>query len=434
MKSVVFAALFTSSICAMGSSALAQDSDTAAVQTTEQSALQMRAEQIVALLNGDIEPQDVFTDGFLAAVPPEQIDALSQQLIGEFGAAVSVETLDPPDGTRASLAIRLEQAITRGGIAIDQNDDNRVSELLFQHFDPLESNPEEIETDLAGLPGKVTWWFGPLDGSEPIIANAPGEQMPLGSTFKIYVLAALAREVKDGKRSWDDVVTLGDLRSFPSGMMQDWPSDAPVTLETLASLMISISDNTATDALIRILGRDVVMQTVIDSGHSQPELNNPFLTTREMFMLKGGPRGRLTTYAASDPAVRAQILDGLEDAPVPPSRIQAAFSGGPIALDVEWFGSAPDLTSLYQFMRETADPRAFQIMAINPQTSEDTEQMWNYVGYKGGSEPGVLNLSWFLTDKAGVDRALILSWRNEDANLDEDSLEAIAQRILRLPQ
>ncbi len=434
MKSIVFAALFTSSICAMGSSALAQDSEATAERTAEQSALQMRADQIVALLNREIEPQEVFTDGFLAAVPPEQIDALSEQLTGEFGPAIAVEALDPPDGTRASLAIRLERAITRGGIAIDPNDDNRVSELLFQNFDPIESSPAEIEADLAALPGKVTWWFGALNGSDPIIANAPGDQMPLGSTFKIYVLAALAREVADGKRSWDDVVTLGDLRSFPSGMMQDWPSDAPVTLETLASLMISISDNTATDALIRVLGRDVVMETLIDSGHSQPELNDPFLTTREMFMLKGGPAGRLGTYAAGDAGVRAQILDGLEAQPVEQSRIQAAFSGGPIALDVEWFGNAADLAALYQFMLENADLRAFEIMAINPQTSDATEQLWNYVGYKGGSEPGVLNLTWFLTSKAGVDHALILSWRNEDANLDQDAMEAIAQRILRLPQ
>ena len=429
MKPIAFAL----AAALLAAPALGQEGETTSEQASEQTAIEARAAQVVEVINGTLDPADVFTDGFLAAVPPAQLAALSQQLTQQFGPALSVESVDPPEGTRSALGIRMERAIARGGIAIDASDDNRVSELLFQSFESLDDTPEKIETDLSALSGDVSWWFGPLDGAPPAMASEWGDHMAIGSTFKLYVLAALAREIADGERQWDDVVTLGDTRSFPSGMMQDWPKGAAVTLETLASLMISVSDNTATDALIDVLGRDAVLSAVIDSGHSAPQMNDPFLKTREMFLLKGGDEARLQAYREGNTAARSQILDGIEEPSVTLAQIQAAFSGGPNAIDVEWFASAADLANLFRFMRETAHPHAFEVMAINTSTTETARANWNYVGYKGGSEPGVLNLTWLLTDPSGRDHALVLSWNNAEASLNETALELIAQRILSLP-
>ena len=412
----------------------AQETDDAVTVTAEQTALEMRADQVIALLNGEIEPEDVLTEGFIAQVPPAQLKAISAAWTTQYGKALSVEELPNAGGTRSAIAIRFERAIARGGIAIDAGEDNRISELLIQTFDIVGDTPQKIAADLDALAGEVSYWFGPLDGGEPVLASQPEAQMPLGSTFKLYVLAALAREVADGKRNWNDQVTLGKPRSFPSGMMQDWPEDAPVTLHTLASMMIAISDNTATDQLIGVLGRDAVFETLVNSGHSEPALNDPFLTTREMFLLKSGPAGRLATYQRGDADVRLQVLDGLETFATPASEVEAAFLNGPIALDVEWFASAADLAALMRFMRETADPEAFAIMGINPSMLDSSRTDWAYAGYKGGSEPGVLNLTWLLTDHEGRDHVLVLSWRNDAASLDASALEAIAQRIHALPQ
>lgn len=418
-------------VSAIPSQVVAQDEPATAAAEAENSPLRERAEQVVALVNGEIEPEEVFTDGFLRAVPPEQFKSIAGQLTTQFGAAVSVESLGSPGATRSALAIRMERAVAKGAIAIDPSSGNRVSELLFQTFDPLDDSLAKIETDLSALPGKVTWWFGPLDGASPPIASSGAtDQMPIGSTFKLYVLATLAREIAQGDRRWSDMVTLGQNRSFPSGMIQDWPENAPLTLHTLASLMISISDNTATDALIDELGRDAILQTLIDSGHSQPELNDPFLKTREMFLLKAGPKGRLDTYKRSDVGVRQQILDGIDDVRVPENEVAAAFSGAPVALDVEWFASANDIARLFKYLRRTADPQAREIMAINPSMSAQRRARWAYVGYKGGSEPGVLNLTWLLEDKDGREHALILSQRNDDLRFDPTPLELIAQRML----
>jgi Beta-lactamase enzyme family len=413
------------------SGALAQEPEATASSAQQQTPLELRADQVVDLLNGEIEPESIFSEGFLSAVPSPQFKAIAIQLTTQFGAALSVEALDPSLGNQAALEIRMERAIGKGSITIDPSNDNRVSGLLFRTFEPIDDNVEKIEADLKALIGDVTWWYGPLGGNSPAITSSNSDkQMPIGSAFKLYVLATLTREVGEGKRSWGDTVILGDTRSFPSGMMQDWPEGAPVTLHTLASMMISISDNTATDALIDELGREAILETLRDSGHSRPELNAPFLKTRELFLLKAGPEGRLRTYLGGTAQVRQQILDGMEGEEVSTGEVQAAFSGAPIALDVEWFASADDIAKLMTYIRERADPIALGIMAINPSMPDRLRSKWLYSGYKGGSEPGVLNLSWLLTDANGQDYALILNQRDDDVRFDPTALELIAQRLL----
>ncbi len=404
--------------------------------TAIQTPLETRSRQVVDLINGEIAPEALFSDAFLAAIPPAQLKTLSASLVAQFGPAVEVALLDPREGTRAALEIRFERGIAKGGIALDPASDNRVSELVFTSVDslPVEGDtPEKIAADLAALPGTVNAWFGPLDGGDPVISIAPGTPLALGSTFKLYVLAALAEDVKAGKRQWYDVVPLTE-KSFPSGKLQDWPQGAPLTLHTLAGLMISISDNTATDQLITLLGRERILDLMRYSGHADPGANDPFLNTRELFQLKGGDPAQLAAYQAGDAAARAAILAGLGAKPVTLEAINAAFASGPKALDVEWLASPRDLAGLFAHMRTAADPGAFEIMAINPSATPAIRAKWDYIGFKGGSEPGVLNLTWLLRDKAGAWHMLTLGWNNPSASLDQGAIEGISQRILLLPR
>lgn len=127
-------------------------------------------------------------------------------------------------------------------------------------------------------------------------------EMAIGSAFKLYVLSELVREVGARQRKWTDVVPLdGKIASLSSGMLQSWPGGSPVTLHTLANMMISISDNIAADELLMTPGRQRVEAILPATGHSKPELNVPFLRTLEMFKLKGEPTGQAATaYLALD--------------------------------------------------------------------------------------------------------------------------------------
>ncbi len=414
---------------------MAQEPAEAAAPLT-QTPLEIRSQQVVGVINGSVAPEDVFSDSFLAAIPAAQLKGLSASLTAQFGAAVEVSLLAPREGTRAALEIRFERGLAKGGIAIDPAADNRVTELVFNTVDSLAiegDTPEQIAADLSALPGSVNAWFAPLDGGTPAISIGADTPLALGSTFKLYVLAALAEDVKAGKRRWGDVVPLTQ-KSYPSGKLQDWPAGAPLTLHTLASVMISISDNTATDQLIKEVGEDRILKLMADSGHANPGANNPFLNTRALFQLKGGDAARLSAYQAGDAEARSAILATLDTQPVTLQEVNAAFAAGPKAIDVEWFASPADLAKLFAHMRETADPEAFEIMAINPSATPAIVNAWDYIGFKGGSEPGVLNLTWLLRDKAGAWHVLTLGWNNPAASVDQGAFEAIAQRILLLPR
>ena len=122
-------------------------------------------------------------------------------------------------------------------------------------------------------------------------------------------------------------------RSLPSGMLHNWPEGAPVTLHTLASLMISISDNTATDILLGLVGRENVERMMGRIGIAAPERNRPFLATREIFALKTAPEAEQRAFIEADEAGRRRLL-GTRYASVDATAIDASrFGGAPLTGD-----------------------------------------------------------------------------------------------------
>ena len=51
-----------------------------------------------------------------------------------------------------------------------------------------------------------------------------------------------------------------------------------------------------------------------------------------------------------------------------------------------------------------------------------------YAGYKGGSEPGVLSMTWLLRNKKSEWFCLSASWNNEKDNLGQSEFTGLMQR------
>jgi hypothetical protein len=134
----------------------------------------------------------------------------------------------------------------------------------------------------ALLAAKVT------DGRcEPVHGVSPRRVMPLASGFKLYVLGALAHAVRRGAAGWDEPLAIrDDWKSLPSGEFQTFPAGTTLPLREYANAMISISDNTATDHLMGRLGRARVEAQQFRFAMAEARRNAPFLTTRELFVLK----------------------------------------------------------------------------------------------------------------------------------------------------
>jgi hypothetical protein len=251
-----------------------------------------------------------------------------------------------------------------------------------------------------------------------------GEPVPIASVFKLYVLAALGEAIVDGDIAWDDELEIRDeLKSVPTGILQDRAAGETVTVLEAAELMISISDNTATDHLIDLLGRETVESTMSAYGHTAPELNTPLLNTRELTALKVGPAsGLYVQWLEGDEQARRDLLLQISD--ITPADLPIQEWSDPVHPDtVEWFASPNDLCTLAVRMGELTEtvPEVAAILGMNPgiQASPGT---WETIWFKGGSEPGLVTV-WWVTEIQG--RTFVTAGSVVNPEVAFDSEEAI---------
>ena len=398
------------------------------VETLPTTPLDMRAEQLIAVLNDAMPFEDFFTASFLTAVPPAQIKAIATSLSAQHGKAIQVMRIERKSPNSATLTVEYERAIGTFEITIESASPNKVAGLLATGFAVKGDDIAKISADFKALPGRSGYLVQRLDGSERSELNGQ-EQFAIGSTFKLYVLAELASQIEAGQRKWSDVVSL-DARAYSSSATQGWPRGTPVTLQTLATWMISVSDNAATDELIRVLGRDAVEQKLASIGHSAPDKALPLLTTVEAFALKSNPALRARFEKASE-AQQRDILDNEAAALSYDGVDLSRFGSGPVAIDsIEWFASPADIALLMNHLRRIDSKTALDIMAVNKGVAPASAAKWKYLGYKGGSEPGVIAMSFLAQSKAGDWYAISGAWNNTAKDVDNAAFAALMTRLL----
>src|SRR5262249_23628054 len=132
-------------------------------------------------------------------------------------------------------------------------------------------------------------------------------------------------------------------KSLPSGAMRNEPAGTRFTLRHYADQMISVSDNTAADHLIHLLGRGAVEAELEALGNSVPARNEPFLPTRELFALKlVAPAKLRSAFSAAGTAERRKLLPEVDALGV--KGAMTAPWPGPIDVGaIEWFASPRDL-------------------------------------------------------------------------------------------
>ena len=77
-----------------------------------------------------------------------------------------------------------------------------------------------------------------------------------------------------------------------------------------------------------------------------------------------------------------------------------------------------------------AEARA--ILSINPALPAPVAGKWAFVGYKGGSEPGVIHMTYLLQGKDGGWYVLSGGWNNPAAGVDEVRFASLMSRAAEL--
>lgn len=262
---------------------------------------------------------------------------------------------------------------------------------------------------------------------------ADNDVFAVGSSFKLYILGALEMAVAGGSATWNENLPINeDWKSLPSGIMQDWPAGTDVTLETYAQFMISISDNTATDHLIKRLGRGKVEAMFPLMGNTHASL--PLLETLEMFKLKWAIDPTETElYVKGDETERRKRLDSLSVVPRSQVGQNGVSDSTPIHIStIEWFATPKELCSAMFWLADKSQ-RVRDILGKNTPFVKPGGH-WKYIGYKGGSEPGVISMTYLLESQAGNRACLSVSWNNEAEPVSNYAFYSLMKKILPLAE
>jgi beta-lactamase class A len=154
-------------------------------------------------------------------------------------------------------------------------------QLLWQKLDTV---VHEVDRNLDGFLGVAV---EDLTSTQTLFWQ-PDEVFAQASTIKIAVLAELYRQAQEGKLKLTDVYTVqkSDLVQDSDIMNGLTPGVTSITLHDLATMMVAVSDNSATNVLIDRVGLENV-NTMLDSlGLKHTRLR------RKMMDLKAASEGR----------------------------------------------------------------------------------------------------------------------------------------------
>ena len=260
------------------------------------------------------------------------------------------------------------------------------------------------------------------------------------SVFKTWVLGGTARAVADGSLSAADPVPLIASEFAQGGTINNEPLNTPFPVRDLATLMMGISDNTATDLLHERVGRTLIDQVIGEYGVAQPDLLRPLLGISEQFhVFRSFDLATANSYVNGTEMFQQQFLTN-QIVPLGPN------NGGPffhtsLLTDGTWRASPLDVCAAFSALRRVSGgseafkmiDRAMSAGAAQP----NVRSAWDRVWYKGGSLSSgagfhVLVHAWFLED-AGRDPYVVIAMSNSvSGGIDEFFVQSVTGRILQL--
>ena len=354
-------------------------------------------------LTKDQLKEEMFSQKILSQLSVSKLKSVRNDFIDGLGKLQNIEKID-----KHIYQVFYEKGKLQTQFVVIEE---KVAGVRFLSVTKNEDNLESIKKDFSNLPGEVSLLV--TKKGKTLISHNPDQKMAVGSTFKIAVLSALKEKINSNTINWTDLVVLKkeDI-SLPSGELQNWPIGTKFTVESLAGRMIAKSDNTATDMLIRYIGRKNVEKIAPD--------NQPFLKTKEAFYLKN-PENKnvLDNYRNAEKDEKYKILNKINEKSL--SMNSMNLSQNVRALDIEWFFTTKELKELMHNVSE------IDLMTINPGPIQTNN--WQRVAYKGGSEPGVLNYTHMLTAKNGSKYFVTASWNNKE-NLNTEKFIKLYQSLI----
>lgn len=375
-----------------------------------------------------------FTKSFQQAIPYEKLVEISADLYQKFGKCDNIEI-------PKNALVKEFYANQKNGkklifnLVVEENGDkNLIAGLLFkgEKTEIIQfKSTQEILKELKSFDGLMSALI--INEGNKVLDFKAGETHALGSVFKLYVLAALSERVEKGELKWEATYPIKEsLKSLPSGVMQNYPKGRLISLKEYASKMISISDNTATDHLIEIVGRKYIEDFISREGLiSQKSHYIPFLKTKEMFAARAFfTKQDYQKFAKANRAKKLKMLQKINQAPQKIMSSLKSWDRPRHIADVEWYATPQEVCRLKFWLQKRPGTIIKETLALNAPFAQENASFM-YSGYKGGSEPGVLEMAYLLKKNDNSWSCFFLGQNNATENINQSRFFQMAQSILK---
>ena len=131
---------------------------------------------------------------------------------------------------------------------------------------------KRVRSEVALFKGKVSLFAKNLDTGA--IYNLNGDEpVPTASTIKVAVMVEAFTRVAEGKAKWtDELVLTKEKKVGGAGVLQEFGDGLRLTLRDGVTLMMTLSDNTATNLVIDALTADAVNARMESLGLKETRL------------------------------------------------------------------------------------------------------------------------------------------------------------------
>lgn len=373
-------------------------------------------DQIATAANGTTKAtiEHHFSDAYLDVIKPDELIWYFSQYLSPVGPFQIVRWEGGATDLRNNALMLGPAGYWRVELTVTPDPSHKIDLMWFEPVyvsampDAAPTSWSDLKRAFSTIAPKVSVTIGEVhDGScDPIARVEPDLVLPIASSFKLYVLGELARQVSQGDASWDELLPIDPSHiSQPNGEMRYLPVGSEYPLSYFAEQMISKSDNTATDHLIARLGRTQVESAFALMGQRDPMVNVPLMLTREWFALRMRfSDADLHAYLDSTDDERLAFLQDVADPVANTIDESEPWPGSGWASQIEWFASSGDLCRALAYLQNQGEQPSMQpvlnALSLEPEIVFDPA-VWSYVGYKGGYETGVMSENFLLQRSDG---------------------------------
>lgn len=147
-----------------------------------------------------------------------------------------------------------------------------VSSSVYAQTGTDSTLDKRVRSEVALFKGKVSLFAKSLDTGAVYNLNGD-EPVPTASTIKVAVMVEAFTRVAEGKAKWTDELVLTKAKKVGgAGILQEFGDGLRLTLRDGVTLMMTLSDNTATNLVIDALTADAVNARMESLGLKETRL------------------------------------------------------------------------------------------------------------------------------------------------------------------